>query len=305
MTREDLFFDSQASGKKIHAAMWFPEGSPVAVLQIVHGMAEHVDRYADFAEYLVNKGFAVVADDHLGHGGSLNDDIPGFFCNGDSATVVVDDVYGLTRIAKDKFPGIPYYIMGHSMGSFITRNYLFKYGDKVDKAIIMGTGMLPKAMVAISKTVASLRCVFGMNKKPDKLLDGISFGTYNSRIENNRTSVDWLTKDDAIVDRYINDPLCGFTFTANGFKTLATLLWRLNKASNLAKMPKDLPILIISGEEDPVGEYGAGPKKVYDSYKQLGIKDVSLKLYPTDRHEILNECDKAVVYSDIYEWLSK
>jgi len=305
MRREDIFFDSKDGIGKIHAVRWEPETEPVAVLQIVHGMAEYVDRYEGFAEFLAGKGFVVTADDHLGHGKSVRDNLCGYFCDNDPATVVVDDVYSLTTLTKENYQGIPYYILGHSMGSFITRNYLFRYGDRVDKAIIMGTGSQPKALVVALNIMASLACVFGKNKKPDKFIDNMSFSTYNKRIENPRTSVDWLTKDEAIVDKYVADPLCGFVFTGNGFKTLASLLWRLNKESNVAKMPKTLPVLITSGAEDPVGEYGKGPTAVYKSYKALGMQDVSLKLYDNDRHEILNETDKETVYNDIYEWLVK
>lgn len=305
MNHEDIYFDSKDGKSKIHASVWSPEEKPVAVLQIVHGMAEHVERYADFAKYLVEKGYAVVADDHLGHGKSVNDNPCGYFCEKDPATVVVDDVYSLTEIAKKRFSGVPYYILGHSMGSFILRNYLIKYGAKVDKAIVMGTGMQPLGLVIGLKTMAFFGCLFGKSKKPDNFINGASFGAYLKGIENPRTNNDWLTKDEKIVDAYNADPLCGFTFTSNGFKTLASLLWRINKKEDVAKMPKKLPILITSGDKDPVGEFGVGPKKVFDSYKELGMEDVTIKLWENDRHEILNELDRNDVYEYIYNWLSK
>lgn len=304
MNKQDIYFDSKDQRNKIHAIRWEPDVEPVAVLQIVHGMAEYIERYEDFAKFLAEKGFVVTGDDHLGHGKSVSDGLYGFFCDKDPATVVVDDVHTLTTITKEKYPNVPYYIMGHSMGSFILRNYLFRYGSEVDKAIIMGTGMQPKAMVVGANVMAGIGNFFNA-RKVSKFMDNASFSTYNKRIPNNRTSFDWLTKDEKKVDAYIADPLCGFIFTCNGFKTLSNLLWRLNKKSNLEKMPKSLPILITSGAEDPVGEYGKGPKLVYDSYKELGIKDVSIKLYDTDRHEILNETDREVVYKDLYEWLVK
>lgn len=305
MSKQDIYFDSKDGKSKIHAARWVPEGKPVAVLQIVHGMAEYIERYEDFAKFLNSKGFVVTGDDHLGHGKSITNGRCGFFCKKDPATVVVDDVYSLTKLTKEEYPGIPYYILGHSMGSFILRNYLFRYGENVDKAIVMGTGMQPKVLVIGLKVMAAFGCLFGGSEKPNKFIDNASFGTYNKRIPDNRTTVDWLTKDEKIVDAYVADPLCGFTFPSNGFKTLASLLWRLNKKSNIDKMPKSLPIMITSGAEDPVGEYGKGPKLVYDSYKAIGMQDVSIKLYDNDRHEILNETDHEVVYNDLYEWLTK
>ena len=305
MKREDFYFDSRDNCTGIHAVRWLPETEPVCILQITHGMAEYVDRYEDFAKYLTEKGFIVTADDHLGHGKSLNNGITGYFCRQDPATVVVRDEHRLKKITEELYPGVPYFVLGHSMGSFIIRNYMFRYGSGVKGAIVMGTGMQPKALVIGLKVMAAVAGFFGKEKKPCKFIDKMSFGAYLSRIENPRTPVDWLTKDEKIVDQYVADPLCGFVFTANGFKTLGELIWRLNKKENLEKMPKDLKVLITSGAEDPVGEYGKGPKAVYDSYKALGMQNVELKLYEGDRHEILNETDHLAVYEDLYNWIMK
>lgn len=306
MRRTDFYFDSRDNVSKIHAVRWEPdEGAPRMIFQIIHGMAEHVDRYEGFAEYLTQHGILVVADDHLGHGKSVTDGKTGYFCKQDPATVVVRDVHRLKKITQEAYPGVPYYILGHSMGSFIFRNYLCKYGRGINGAIIMGTGMQPKGLVIGLKAMAGLACLFGKSAKPCTFINNASFGTYLKRIPNPRTSNDWLTKDEAVVDKYNADPLCGFCFPGNGFKTLGELLWRINKKSNLEKMPKDLKILITSGAEDPVGEYGAGPKRVYDSYVAMGMTNVELKLYENDRHEILNETDKEQVYADILAWLDK
>lgn len=305
MKREDFFFDSRDAGSKIHAVLWTPDTEkPVGVLQIIHGMAEHVDRYEDFAKFMCEKGFAVTADDHLGHGKSVAVK-EGYFCKQDPATVVVRDVHRLKKMTQEKFPGIPYYILGHSMGSFIIRNYLFKYGKGIDGAIIMGTGNQSKIMVMGLKMMAGAACLFGKAKKPCEGINRVAFGSYLKRIENPRTVYDWLTKEEAIVDKYVADPLCGYTFTGNGFKTMAELLNRLTKESNLSKMPVTLRVLITSGAEDPVGEYGVGPKKVYDTFIAEGMQRVDLKLYEGDRHEILNETDHMTVYEDIYNWITK
>ncbi|MCR4728938.1 MAG: alpha/beta hydrolase [Lachnospiraceae bacterium] len=305
MRREDFYFDSRDNCTKIHAVRWEPEtDKPVCILQIVHGMAEHVDRYEGFAEYLVNKGFVVVAEDHLGHGKTVTDGRYGYFCKNDPATVVVRDVHRLKKLTQEKYPGVPFYILGHSMGSFILRNYLFRYGKGIDGAIIMGTGQQPKYLGIGLKCMSALVSLFGGAAKPSNFINGASFGAYSKKIENPRTGYDWLTKDSAIVDKYIADPECGFVFTANGFKTLAELVLRLHKKSNLSKMPVTLRVLIVSGGEDPVGDYGAGPKKVYDSFIAEGMQRVSLKIYDGDRHEILNETDKEQVYDDIYQWIT-
>lgn len=305
MQREDIYYDSRDGVSKIHAVRWTPEGEPVAVLQLVHGMAEHVDRYEDFASFMVSKGFVVTANDHLGHGKSITDGHAGYFCAQDPATVVVKDVHRLKKLTQEKYPKLPYYFFGHSMGSFILRNYLFMYGKGIDKAIIAGTGMQPKPMVMALKVLTSVIEFFGNKFKPCKFVNDLGFGSYQKRIPSPRTEYDWLSKNEAAVDKYIADPLCGFIFTANGFRTLAELIWRLHNKDNLSKMPVTLRVLITSGAEDPVGEYGAGPKKVYDSFVAEGMQHVELKLYDTDRHELLNENDHLTVYEDIYNWLIK
>ena len=306
MTREDFTFDSRDGKTKIHAVRWMPEAEkPVCILQIVHGMCEHVERYEAFAEYLTSKGFLVTAEDHLGHGKTCTDEKYGFFCKQDPATVVVRDVHRLKKITEEKYPGTPYFILGHSMGSFILRNYLFRYGKGIDGAIVMGTGMQPKFMSMMLKCMASISCFFSGAAKPSKFIEKIAFGSYLKKIDNPRTPFDWLTHDEKIVDKYIEDPLCGFTFPGNGFKTMGELLCRLCKESNLSKMPVTLRVLITSGAQDPVGDYGAGPSKLYSSFLAEGMQRVDLKLYDDDRHEVLNEFDKETVYEDIYNWIMK
>ena len=307
MKREDFSFDSRDGKTKLHAVRWSGEDGkePVAIVQIVHGMCEHVDRYEDFASFLVSKGMVVTAEDHLGHGGSITDNKKGYFCKQDPATVVVRDVHRLKKITQEMYPQVPYYIIGHSMGSFILRNYLFRYGKGIDGAVIMGTGMTPRPAALMLKFLASVGCFFGKAAKPSELINKIAFGTYLKKIPNARTASDWLSKDEAVVDRYIEDPLCGFDFPCNGFKTLAELILRLHKKSNIEKMPVTLRILITSGAEDPVGNYGEDPKKVYKSFIDEGMQKVELKLYENDRHEILNETDHEKVYEDIFNWIVK
>ncbi len=304
MIREDFQFESRDNLTKLHAVRWIPDDrKPKYILQIVHGMAEHVDRYEAFAEYMTGKGIMVTAEDHLGHGKSITDKGPGFFCKQDPATVIVRDVHRLKKMNQEAYPGVPYFILGHSMGSYMLRNYLCRYGKGIDGAIIMGTGMEPKFRVLGLKAIVAVSSLFGKYSKPCKLADKAATGAYQKRIKNPRTPFDWLTKDEAIVDKYIADPLCGFTFTGNGFKTLAETIWRLYKDSYVSKMPVTLRTFIISGSEDPVGNYGAGPKKVYESFLAQGMQRVQFKLYEGDRHEILNETDKATVYEDIYKWI--
>lgn len=307
MKREDFFYDSRDGRTKLHAVRWSPDEEilPVAIVQIVHGMSEHVNRYEDFAAFLVSKGIVVTAEDHLGHGESIVDGHKGFFCKQDAATVVVRDVHRLKKITQEIYPRVPYFILGHSMGSFILRNYLFKYGKGIDGAMILGTGMTPRVLAGFLRIMAVTGCIFGHAYRESAFINKIAFGSYLKRINNPRTDFDWLSKDEESVDRYMSDALCGFSFPCNGFKTLGDLIIRLHKKSNIEKMPVTLRILLASGAEDPVGNYGEDVKKVYKSYVDEGMQKVELKLYENDRHEILNETDKDRVYEDLYNWIIK
>lgn len=303
--KEDFYFDSRDGVHKLHAIKWIPEAeTPVCIVQIVHGMAEYIERYDAFASWLAQRGILVVGDDHLGHGKSVNPGEPyGYFCKEDAATVLVRDEHRLKKMIQQQYAGVPYIILGHSMGSFITRNYLLRYGSGVDGAVIMGTGMPPKAVALLAWLLTSVQQVFCGGKHVAKFIDRASFGSYNKRIENPKTDVDWLSANEDNVRKHIEDPLCGFTFTLNGFQTLFRLIRNLYDEEKLRSMPKELPIFLVAGAEDPVGAYGEGVERVRRSYEEIGMKNVQMKLYPADRHEILNEADREDIYGDIYRWL--
>lgn len=302
--KEEFTFDSRDGKSKIHAVRWVPDQRVVCIVQIIHGMAEYIERYEELAQYLGEKGILVTGDDHLGHGKSVaKGGTYGYFCEQDPATVVVRDVHRLKKMTQEEYPGIPYVILGHSMGSFILRNYLFRYGTGIQGAIVCGTGSQPKALVKISKMIAALQGVFLGQKHVAKMIDKLAFGSYNKKIPDAKTPVDWLCTKESVVNAYVEDELCGFTFTVNGFKTLFTLLDRLNKEENLKAMPQDLPVHFIAGDMDPVGNYGEGVKKAYEDFQKAGMERISLKLYAGDRHELLNEKDKNQVFEDIYPWI--
>ena len=302
--KEEITFDSRDGKSKIHALRWVPEGKIICIVQIVHGMAEYIERYEALAQYLGEKGILVTGDDHLGHGKSVGKEgAYGYFCDQDPATVVVRDVHRLKKITQEEYPGIPYVLLVHSMGSFILRNYLFKYGTGIQGAIICGTGSQPKLLVKFCRLIAGVQGIFLGQKHVAKMIDHLAFGSYNKKIPNAKTAFDWLCTDEKVVDAYMNDDLCGFTFTVNGFKTLFTLLDRLNQEENLNAMPKELPVHFIAGDMDPVGNYGEGVKKAYRDFEKAGMKKISLKLYAGGRHELLNEKNKQQVYEDIYPWI--
>lgn len=302
--KEEFTFDSRDGKTKLHAVRWVPEGKVICILQIVHGMSEYIERYEELAQFLGEKGILVTGDDHLGHGRSVEPGgTYGYFCEQDPATVVVRDVHRLKKMTQEDYPGIPYVILGHSMGSFILRNYLFRYGTGIEGAIICGTGSQPQILVKFCKMLAALQRIFLGDRHVAKLIDSLAFGSYNNRIPDAKTPSDWLCTDDQIVESYLKDELCGFTFTVNGFRTLFELLNRLNKMENVSRMPKDLPVYFIAGGMDPVGNYGKGVRKAYEDFKKADMKRLSLKLYPEGRHELLNEKNKRQVYEELYLWI--
>lgn len=303
MIKEELYFDSRDNESKIHAIKWIPQEKPVCILQIVHGMAEYVDRYHAFAEFLAQQNILVVGEDHLGHGKSIGNYPKGYFCRRDPATVVVRDIHRLKKMIQEEYPGIPYFIFGHSMGSLITRNYISRYGMGIDGVIISATAMTPKSLLKVSGVLIKVLNFLQGPKHTSKFLDKMAFGNYCQKIENPVSEFDWLSKDSSQVEKYNEDPLCGFILTINGFKTLRELNMRLYDQENLNKIPKNLPVLFLYGSDDPVGDYGKAVKEVYDSYVQIGIENVMIKCYENDRHEILNETDKEMVMRDIYQWL--
>ena len=305
MKKEEFYFPSRDNRTKIHALRWTPETDrPVCIVQIVHGMAEYADRYEEFARFLTDRGVVVTGEDHLGHGKSaVEGKNYGYFCEQDPATVVVRDVHRLKKMTQEAYPGVPYILMGHSMGSFIVRNYLCRYGSGIDGALILGTGMQSAALLAVSKLTAGIQKLFYGDNHISRLIDRGAFGAYNKKIPSPNTAMDWLSRDEAKVKEYMEDPLCGFTFTVNGFSTLFTLISRIRKKENLEKIPENLPVHFASGDADPVGNYGKGVRAAYDSLKKAGMNQLSLKLDESDRHELLNEKDRGQVREDLWQWI--
>ncbi len=304
--RREFFFPSSDGRTQIHAVEWTPDGEPRGVYQIAHGVSEYALRYEPFAEFLTGKGFAVVANDHIGHGQSVAEGAaPLWFGEKDGWTHMVDDMYALRNLTAQKYPKLPYFLMGHSMGSFLARTFLIRHPGKVSAAIIMGTGQQPGYMLAGGRTVAN---VIGKKHGFDKFnatVDNLAFGAYNKPFEPKRTNYDWLSANPENVDAYIADPLCGGEVTVGLFRDMLGGIAFIEKASNLAQMDMDTPVLFISGAMDPVGDLGKGVTKAYESFRRAGVKDVSLKLYPGLRHEILKEREADQVRADILAWVEQ
>ena len=308
MTNMTEFTFLSTDGKtQLHGMRWEPEGGSVrAVLQICHGVAEHIARYDAFARYLNGLGIAVVGHDHLGHGLSLPEGgTPVYFGAGNTWNTVVDDIYVLHQRIRLWYPDVPLCIMGHSMGSFLTRTYLIRYPGTVKAAIIMGTGWQPKAVIAGGMAVAkAMGAVVGENGTSD-LVTNLAFGAYNKLFAPNRTSCDWLSADEGNVDAYMADPLCGADATVGLFRQMLSGIRFNQKLSNLRQMDPRIPVLFVAGEKDPVGDCGNGVRRTYQEFRRAGVQDCTLKLYPGLRHEILNEkAQQQQIFEDIGQWLT-
>lgn len=306
MTNLTEFTFLSSDGKtRLHAMQWLPVETPRAVLQISHGVAEHIGRYDGFARYLNEQGIAVVGHDHLGHGGSLPEGgTPVYFGDGTPWETVVADIQLLHEQLRREFPGVPLCLMGHSMGSFLARSYLIRYPGTLRAAIIMGTGWQPQAKLAGGRAVAEVVCAAQGPSSASKLVNDLAFGGYNKAFAPNRTGYDWLSADSENVDRYIADPLCGADATVGLFRQMLHGIAFNQNPKNLTRMDSSLPVLLISGDRDPVGDMGKGVRRTAAAFRKAGLSDVTVKLYPGLRHEILNEGPmRQTVYEDIWHWL--
>ena len=300
--RTEYYYDSCGAGK-IRACVWTPEGTPKAIVQLVHGIAEHVERYDEYAGWLNEQGVLVVAQDHMGHGKSIGKDgIQGYFHGGWFAAV--DDTYSLLKQTMEKHPGVPYILFGHSMGSFIVRTILARYPESgIAGCIVCGTAWQPGALLKVAMPMCKFLCGNGGDKRPSEPLKKIMFGSYNQKVEHVRTENDWLTRDDRVVDAYNNDPLCGFTATAGLYRDMMTGIAYIQQKDTLNAMNKATPVFFVAGSADPVGAYGQGVEQAAKAFTDAGMLDVTLKLYPMCRHEILNEINYSQVYEEIQNWI--
>lgn len=308
MNTENFTFLSRDKRTTIHAVKWLPEqGEIKAILQITHGMIEYIERYADFAEFLTKKGYLVIGHDHIGHGQSIvSEEDFGYFCEDSPSDVLVEDMHKLRTIIQKEYPSLPYFMLGHSMGSFMLRKYLVLHHENLRGAIIVGTGFTAENMTKLALKITEFIAKMKGSRYRSKLIRRLTFGAeykgFDLTGENPEKS--WLTKDAEIVKKYHNEPRCGFIFTVNGYKGLFEAVNFTCNPQNVARISKKLPLFIVSGEQDPVGGLGKGVKLVYDLHKDSGALDITYKLYENDRHEILNETDRQKVYEDILCWMN-
>ncbi|SDA21726.1 Lysophospholipase [Ruminococcus sp. YE71] len=345
-----------ASSDGLHQCYYIvvrPDGEPKGILQIAHGMCEYIDRYRDFMSRLADNGYVVCGNDHIGHGRTVDSPAElGYFAPENGWQMVVNDMFRLTKLMKEEYPDTPYFLLGHSMGSFMARAYAVKHARACNGYIFMGTAdgfesevknvtskgftkaeeiedeidkslggqsaqnmgkklfnMLSgkektfgKAAITIMLTQAeAIKRVKG-DQCTSKLLDAICFGKYNDRIKDAKTGYEWVSRDEEIVAKYSEDPLCNYRFTVNGYMNMASVLYYVSDDKWYSHLPKDIPMLLVAGTEDPVGSYGEGVKNVYNRMCEYCC-DASMKLYEGARHELLNELNKEEVYADILTFL--
>ena len=301
----EFSYPSQDGIHNCHVSLWTPEGTPRAVVQLVHGVAEHMGRYDHFARYLADHGFAVCGEDHLGHGKTVDDGKYGYFGKKNGWTLVTSDVRKLRVLMGERYPGLPYFLLGHSMGSFLARTYLCAYPGTVDGCILSGTGQEPAATVAGGRAVCELLCRLKGADSHSDFVYNLAMGQYNRQFAPARTPSDWLCRDEAVVDSYDKDPFCSFRPTVGMFRDMMGGLQYIASQEALDRMDPRTPVYLFSGDRDPVGSNGEGVRKVYGFFKDHGTADLTMKLYPGGRHEMLNEINKGEVYADVLAWLEK
>lgn len=303
-TFKDFYFNSSTGKNKIHARMCVPDAEPRAIVQIIHGIAEYIDRYDEFMSFLADNGIIAVGTDHLGHGKSIeSEEQTGFFAYDNGWDYAVRDEEVLRLAMHENYPELPIIVFGHSMGSFMARTLLIRYPDAFNAAIISGTGNQGAALVNGGLIMGNLVTGLKGAHHYSKFLNNLAFGSYNKIYDNPKTEYDWLSRDEANVQKYIDDPLCGFIPSCSLFRDMMTGVKFITNKKNLTAMNKDIPVYFMSGDMDPVGECGKGVQKAYNNFLEAGMKDVSIKLYPGGRHEMLNEINKDEVYTDILAWL--
>ena len=305
--KEEFYFPSRDGIHRIHGVRWIPEGEITGVLQLTHGMCEFIERYEPFAQYCAQAGYLVVGHDHLGHGKSVkNPSELGYFTKEHPAETLIEDMHRIREMTRAQYPDVPYFMMGHSMGSYLLRMYIAFHGRGLAGAVVMGTGYVnPKAASFGMKLSTAIALVKGWHHRSPVVQDlAMGAGSYRKfSLDGSDPANSWLSRNEENVKAYYSDPLCGFPFTLNGFYGLFQTVHFVCAQKNVNKVPAKLPVLFVSGQNDPVGDLGKGVERSCRMFRDAGVADVTMKLYPDDRHELLNETDRDRVFEDILGWM--
>lgn len=296
------FFMKLEDSTCLHCCMWLPKEAPKAVVQIVHGVAEYAARYDHFASFLADRGYLVVGEDHAGHGKSVGEgDIQGYLTGG--WMQVVKGIHLLYGKTHGEYPGVPYFMLGHSMGSFLLRTYLFTYHSGLRGALISGTGWQNPALLQVGRALCREEAARLGETVSSPVIQKLIFGAYNNAFAPNRTPYDWVCSNEAVVDAYAKDPDCTFLPTIQLCREMLDGIHLIQKKENLSRMQKALPVFFFAGQQDPVGNMGKGVLKAVEAFRKAGMQNVTVELYPNMRHETLNETGKEQVYGDVVSWL--
>lgn len=302
---EEVSLPSSNRKNKLHVCLWRPQQrSPLAILQIVHGMAEYIERYADFAEFLTQQGILVVGHDHLGHGQSVTDSTEYGHSIADFQTVITD-VGKVRQFVQIEFPEVPFFVLGHSMGSFITQAYLKEAGEQLTGAIISGTGYQSPVKLSVGLLTTQILMWLKGEAYQSTLVDKTAFGGYNKAFEPAQTPKDWLTRDAKEVAAYLADERTQFTFSVAAYHGLFALIKAIYRPKQIQKLSPAVPLLFVAGQADPVGDFGKGVDQVVARYRKYRGGEICQKMYPDYRHELLNELEKEQVYQDILTWMKQ
>lgn len=303
LVKKEAYFNSSNGINKIRTFIWEDdELTHVGIVQLTHGMAEHIDRYDDFARFLAANGFIVCGNDHLGHGKSIEDRSQiGYMGDADGDKRLVDDMHILTKIMKKRNPDLPYFLFGHSMGSFCARVYAAHFGYELSGVILCGTGNMPDLINAGVDLIDTLVNKYGTTRRIEKMSEIMNKG-FSMMSTDKENPLAWLSENAENRLDYSNDELCGFTYTLAGYRDIYNLMREACDSDWVYRIPKDLPIMIISGANDPVGMNGKGVLSVADALVGAGIEPTTI-LYPGMRHEILNETENQLVYNDVLNFL--
>lgn len=301
--KKEFSFLSADGSTQVYAVAWIPDAKPHAVLQLIHGLDEHVGRYAPFAEFMAEHGYVVVGNDHLGHGrtAAAEEDF-GFFAEKGGWDLVLSDIHALREQTGKEWPDLPYFMLGHSMGSFLLRSYIIRWPGDIFGAVISGTGQMARPVVAAGRALARTEIRLHGPKVRSMKLYNLSFGAYNKRFQPIRTERDWLTRDTEIVDANIADPFCGHVFTASLFRDMLGGIAYNRKPKNLRRMDRHLRVLFIAGDSDPVGDFGRGVTASYNSFVKTGMRHVRMRLFKDCRHEVLNELNRGEIWGFVLGW---
>lgn len=304
--RETHFTFVDEGGEKIFVYKWLPaEEAPKAVVQIAHGLVETAARYRRLAEALTAKGYLVYANDHRGHGRTARSLKELGYWGEDGFNVSVQNLYRLAEIIKKENPGLPLFLFGHSMGSFLVQNYLTKYRQDLQGVILSGSNDSPGVVLNLGIAIAKREMAKNGPRARSAKLHKLAFGSYNRGFEPARTPFDWLSRDEAEVDKYMDDPYCGGIASIGLYYDLFCGLKETYQKKNRQRIPREIPVYIFSGSKDPVGMNGKGVRKLVRNYQRLGIKDLTYKLYQDGRHEMLNEINRDEVTADLVNWLEQ